>query len=144
VDALAFQRVQDDGESGDEGLAFACFHFSNLAVVQSHRAEQLHIVMPHTEHSGTGLADQGEHFGENGVQILFPVLHLFPIDGQALRQFLIRKGLHFGLKRIDFSHQRPEFFQKTIVFTTENLAYEETYHENSRKRGYTASTASPN
>ena len=72
VDALAFQRVQDDGESGDEGLAFACFHFSNLAVVQSHRAEQLHIVMPHTEHAGTGLADQGEHFGENGVQILFP------------------------------------------------------------------------
>lgn len=100
--------------------------------------------MSYTEHAGTGLADQGEHFGENGVQILFPVLRLFPINGQTLRQFLIHKGLHFGLKRIDLNHQQPEFFQKTIVLIAESLAYEGTYYENSRRRGCTASTTSPN
>ena len=140
--ALAFKRVEDDGQRGDEGFAFAGLHFGDLALVERHRAEKLHIVMAHAEHADAGFADQREHFRQHGVDVLFAALHLIPINRQTLRQLLVRKSLHFGLKRIDFCHQRPELFQKTIVFTTENLAYEETYHENSRKRGYTASTAS--
>ena len=45
--ALAGQRVEEYGERRHEGLAFARRHLGDLALVEHHAAEQLHVVVDH-------------------------------------------------------------------------------------------------
>ncbi len=47
VDALAGQRIQEDGQRGYQRLAFARRHLGDLALVQHHAAEELHVVVDH-------------------------------------------------------------------------------------------------
>ena len=47
VHALARDRVQHDGAGGDERLPLAGLHFGDLARVQHHAADHLHVVMAH-------------------------------------------------------------------------------------------------
>ncbi len=60
VDAAAGERVQIDGEGGDEGLAFAGLHLGDRAFVQHHAADELHVEMPLAERALRRLAHSGE------------------------------------------------------------------------------------
>ena len=62
------QRVQVDGERGDQRLSFAGFHFRDLAAVQNDAADQLHVEVAHVEHAAAALADHGEGFREQVVE----------------------------------------------------------------------------
>ena len=60
VHALAGQRVEVGGQGRDQGLALAGAHLADLALVQHHAADQLHVEVAHTEHPAAGLAADGE------------------------------------------------------------------------------------
>ena len=47
VDAFAGECVQEHGEGSHQGFAFARRHLGDLAFVEHHAAEELHIVMDH-------------------------------------------------------------------------------------------------
>jgi hypothetical protein len=49
VHALAGQRVQVGGQRRDQRLALAGLHLGDLAVVQHHAAEQLHVEVAHAQ-----------------------------------------------------------------------------------------------
>ena len=49
VDALAFKRIQVEGKCGDQGLAFAGFHFRDASPMENDAADQLDVEMPHIE-----------------------------------------------------------------------------------------------
>lgn len=68
--AFAGQRVEIDGEGGDQGFAFAGTHFGDFAVVQHHTADKLHVEVAHTEYAAGRFAADGEGFGQNAVQSL--------------------------------------------------------------------------
>src|SRR5207248_831466 len=56
VNAASTERVQINRESGDQGLAFTGLHFRNLALVQHHSADQLHVEVAHIEDAAACLA----------------------------------------------------------------------------------------
>src|SRR3546814_3956002 len=61
VHALAFERVEVDGQGGGQGLALAGAHLGDLAHVLDHAADQLDIEMAHPEHPHRGFtADRSE------------------------------------------------------------------------------------
>ena len=68
VDALAVERVEIDRQRGDQGLAFAGPHLGDLALVQDHAADQLHVEMALAERALGGLAHGGEGLGQDVVQ----------------------------------------------------------------------------
>ncbi len=68
VDAFAGEGVEIRGQRGDERLAFARLHFGDLALVQDHAADELHVEVPHVEHAAPGFADDREGFGQDGVE----------------------------------------------------------------------------
>ncbi len=70
VDALGRQGVEDDRERAREGLALAGAHLRDLAVVQHHAADQLHIEMAHRHRPPADLAGQREAFREQIVEVL--------------------------------------------------------------------------
>ncbi len=79
MDALAAERVEVDGEGSDEGLAFAGFHFGDLAAMKHDAAHQLDVEVAHVEDAPAGLAADGERFDEQVVErgALFDALFEF-------------------------------------------------------------------
>ena len=68
VDAVAGERVEIAGEGGDERFAFAGLHFGDLALVQHHAADELHVEVAHLHGAPAGFADYGEGFGQDFVE----------------------------------------------------------------------------
>ena len=71
VNAVTGERVEVAGEGGDEGLAFAGLHFGDLALVQHHAADQLHVEVAHLHGAPAGLADNRKGFGKQLFQGIF-------------------------------------------------------------------------
>ena len=70
VDARAGERIEIDRQRRDERLALAGAHFGDLAVVQRHAADQLHVEVAHLQHALAGLAHDGERLGQQRVERL--------------------------------------------------------------------------
>ena len=68
--ALAGQRVEVHRQRGGEGLAFAGAHLGDLAVVEHHAADQLHVEVAHAVDPLAGLADDRKGFGQQRVEAL--------------------------------------------------------------------------
>ena len=58
------------GQRRDERLAFAGAHLGDLALVQHHAADQLHVEVPQAQRAARGLADDGERLGQHVVERL--------------------------------------------------------------------------
>ena len=70
VDALSGQRVEIDRKRRNQRLAFAGLHLGDVALVQHHAADQLHVEMALTERALGGLAHGGEGRHQHIVQRL--------------------------------------------------------------------------
>ena len=120
VDALAGQGVEVAGEGCNQGLAFAGFHFRDLALMQHHAADQLHVEVTHFHGAPTRLAHHCEGLGHDFVQRLaFRFLDFLGVGepfkarrepGLELRRFgqklLVGKPLHLRLERADAGDKR--------------------------------------
>ena len=100
VDALAGQRVEHDGERGGERLALAGLHLGDVAAVQDHSADQLHIEVAHAHGPLAHLADDGEGLGEQVVERL-PIARALAQRTEALTQLLVGLELQLGLEAAD-------------------------------------------
>ena len=56
VNTAAGKGIEVAGQGGHQGFAFARFHLSDLALMQHHAADQLHIEMAHAQHPLAGFA----------------------------------------------------------------------------------------
>ena len=121
--ALAGERVEIDGERGDQRLAFAGLHFGDAAVIQHHAADELHVEMALTDgalggfaHGGEGLGDQIVERGagaDPGAEVL-----------GARAQRLVGEGCDLGLERVDLLDDGPVFLELAVVGRTEDFAGE--------------------
>ena len=68
VHAAPAERVEINRKRRDQRFAFAGFHFSNLALVQNHATDHLHIEMAHVEHAAASFAHHGKSFDQNLIQ----------------------------------------------------------------------------
>ena len=127
VDALAGQRVEIDRERRDQGLAFAGLHLGDVALVQHHAADQLHVEMPLAERALGRLAHRGEGGNQNVVQRL-AAGELGAEFGGAGFQRLVGEGGDFGLQRVDGIDAGLISLDPAIVAGAEKLAGERADH----------------
>ena len=100
VNALAFERVEIRGQRGDERLAFAGDHFGDVAFVQDHAAEHLHVVMPQAEEPAAALAADGKGFDQDVVERFARCQPPTELDG-LIPQLLVGHRLILRLQRVD-------------------------------------------
>jgi hypothetical protein len=100
VDALAGQGIKVNRCGGDQSLAFAGFHFGDVAVVQHHAADELNVEMALAERALGGLADGGEGL-EHEVVELAPLGDLFAELEGLLTELLVRELHELRLERIN-------------------------------------------
>ena len=118
--ALARQRVQIGGKGGDQRLAFAGFHFGNVALMQENATHQLHIKRPQTKRPFCGLAAIGKGFGQQFVQA-FARRHPRLVSGGAFKDRLIAQRGKFGFQRGDTGHQRTGRLDLAVVRRAEDF-----------------------
>ena len=118
VDALARERVQIHRQRRDQRLAFAGLHFGDLAAMQHHAADQLHIEMPHVQNAASGFAHRGE--GRNQQIVERGALRDLFAELDGLRgQILVRQRLHLRLQIVDRRNDRPHLLDFALMLGAE-------------------------
>ena len=142
VDAAAGQRVQVHGHRRDEGLALAGLHLGDLAGVQDHAADELHVEGPHPERADRGLARDGERLLQDlvedgrprflrvvGVRTLERLRDPRPELGGLAPQRLVGQGLDGRFERVDALHARQHLLDVALVLRAEDLGQQTVDHD---------------
>ena len=119
VHALALDRVEIDRQRRHQGLAFTGAHFRDFTAVEHDPADQLHIKMPHPEHSHRCLANGGKCFGQNVVKLGAIIDQPAQFGGLSL-QFSISQRLHLRFERVDLHDNLAQRFDVSVVGRTEH------------------------
>ena len=135
VHAVAGQRIQIAGQRGHQRFAFAGLHLGNLALVQHHAADQLHVEVPHLHRAPARLAHHRKRLGQNLVQrsllrcfLLVRVGNSFeprrnprPELGRLCSQLFIRELLGLRLHRADLNHDGRQPLDGALVRCAEDF-----------------------
>ena len=100
VDAVAGQRVEEDGEGRGQRLALARLHLGDRALVQDHAADQLHVVVALADRAPRRLAGQRKGLGQQVVERLAVGGPLAQVVG-LLAQLGVLEQLHLRLDPVD-------------------------------------------
>ena len=123
VHALAGERVEVDGERRDERLALASLHLRDLAVVQDHAADELHVEVALPQRSFGRLADGRERRHEEIVERC-PMLELEAKLLRARLQLRVAELGDLGLERIYRLHAGPVAPDAALVRGAEDFCRE--------------------
>ncbi len=82
--ATSGQRIQIDRQGSHQRFTFTGFHFRNLALMQDHAADELHVVMAHTEYAFRCLATNSKGFRQQVIQRFALFQALFEFAGFGL------------------------------------------------------------
>ena len=100
VHAVAGEGVEIDGQGGDQSLALACAHLGDLALVEHHAADELHVEVAHAGGAHRCLADHSEGLREELVEGLAVAVALAELVGLC-PELLVAEGLHLVFKVVD-------------------------------------------
>ena len=148
VHTAAAEGVEVNRHGRDKGLAFARGHFRDLARVQGHRANQLHVKGDHVplhrvladddflaHEPATGVLHDRKRFGENFIQAGREFLVVgdlrktrFPLGG-LLAQGIVRERLQRRLDLVDLVDQRAHLFDLPVVLGADDFFYDESEHD---------------
>ena len=96
VDALAGERVEHDRERAGERLALAGAHLGDLAVVQDHAADQLHVEVAHPHRAPADLAGERERLRQQLVERLASSCARVAQLGELLAELVVLEQLELG------------------------------------------------
>src|SRR6185295_9901105 len=136
VDAAATgQCIQVRGQGGNERFPFTCSHLSNLALMENHAADQLHIEVAHTGCANTCFTHRSKCFRQEFVEncplaslslffilcITDCLLHCFLKLSSASFQLVVGKFLQGWFERVDLLDCWLNSLQKTLIVATKNF-----------------------
>ena len=127
VDALAGERIEIDRKRRHQRLAFAGLHLGDVALVQHHAADQLHVEMALAERALGRLAHRGEGRNQDVVERLALGELLAELGGARLQR-LVRQGGDLGLERVDGVDAGLVSLDPPVIGGTEKLAGERADH----------------
>jgi hypothetical protein len=123
VDAGARERIEIDSERGDERLALARLHLCDLALVQHHAANELHVEVALAQRALCRLAHGRERRHQQIVE-RSALLDLAAEVFGAQAQVGVAQFGDLRLQRVDRLHARPVTLDAAIVGRAEDFCRE--------------------
>ncbi len=120
VHTLARQGVEIDGQGCDQGLALAGAHLRDLAGVEHHAADELHIEVAHAQGPLGRLADDREGLREQVVELGTVGQAGAELSRLGL-EFCVAQGLEGGLEGADLGDRLEQPLDQTLVAAAEDL-----------------------
>ena len=121
VHAAAGERIEIDRKRGDQRLAFAGLHLGDLAFVQDHAADQLHVEMTLAERALGGFAHGGEGRHQNVVERGAVGDLLLEFVGARLQR-VVGERFELLLQRVDLVDPRLIAADAPFIGGTKQLA----------------------
>jgi len=128
MDSLAGQRVEIHRQRGDQRLAFAGFHLGDIAFVQNHAADQLHVEVPLAEGTLGRLAHGGEGRDQQVVKALSSRDLLAEFGGAGLQRFIGQRD-EFRFEGVDGVDAGLVGLDTPVIGGAEKLAGERADHK---------------
>ena len=128
VDTVAGQRVEIHRQRRHQRLAFAGFHFGDVAFMKHHAADQLHIEMALAESALGRFANGRKGRHENIVERLAFGELLAELGGPRLQR-LVGQGRDLGFQRVNRIDAGLVSLDPPVVGGAEKLAGERAEHE---------------
>ena len=119
VHALTHQRIEVGRQRAHQGLALAGAHLGDLALVQRHAADQLHIEVAHLHDTTGRLAHDREGLGNEVVEGRASLQALAELDGLGAQR-LVREGLDLRLELIRGAREAPITPHDAFIAATED------------------------
>ena len=123
MNTLARDGVEVGGQGRGQGLALACSHFGNFAVVQSNATGHLHIKVAHLHDALGPLAHDRECLWQQIVQALSSGRPLAEILC-FISELVVCQAFESRLQCIDALNYFSVLLELTIVATAENFCKE--------------------
>ncbi len=118
--ALAGQGVEVDRQGGDQRLALAGAHLGDLAVVQHHAADQLHIEMAHAESSFRRLAHDRKCLRQEVIEGFTGGQTLLELSCFRL-EVIVGECLELYLEAVNLVNLRLHPLQVAFILAANNL-----------------------
>ena len=150
VHTAARQGVEVGRQRGHQGLALAGLHLGDLAVVQHHAADQLHVEVAHAQHPPAGLAHHGKGLGQQLIEqaalplqaglpgqtaaaaVLLQARQLLAELGREAAQFVVGEGGDLLLQQVHVGDDRLVALQLAgIGITQQELEHGEIGYQSS-------------
>ena len=136
VNPMPGQCIEIAGQRGDQRFAFAGLHFGDLALVQNHAADELHVEMPHVQHPPSAFTHDGERLRENFIEhlllcssALLSIADSFDDSGDPRLELLslrpkrvVGELLHLRLERVDSLNARQQALHHALVIGPKYLS----------------------
>jgi hypothetical protein len=119
VHALAGEGVHVGRQRCDQRLALAGLHLRDLAVVQHHAADQLHVEVAHAQRALGRLADHGEGFDQELIDRRAAGDALLELVGLGAQR-LVGKLRQLCLERVDRRDAMRVLLQQALVAAAED------------------------
>ena len=100
MNVVAGEGVEVAGQRRHQRFAFARFHLGDVAIVERHAADELHVEVAHAERTYRCFADCCKCFGQNRIEAL-AAFETFPKLNRQMCELNIVELLHVGLERAD-------------------------------------------
>ena len=126
--ALCRQGVEIDRQGCHQGLALAGAHLGDLALVQHHAADQLHIEMPHPQDAPASLAHHRKGLGQQLVQGL-PLFQATAKLRSLCREFGIIECRGLLFQGVDLRDRFLHAFDQSLIATPKHLFHNIVEHE---------------
>ena len=120
MDVFARERVEVARQRGDERLALARAHLGDLAVVEGHRADQLHVEVAQAQRAHARLAHRGEGLGQHRLELL-ALRDALLVRGRERAQRVVVELFHGRLERVYLIDQGLVAFQLPALADREEL-----------------------
>ena len=117
---MASQGVQVGRQGRHQGLALPGAHLGDLALVQRHAADQLHVEVTHPQGALTGLAADREGLRQDPVET-FALLQALAELVAFCRQGAVIQGLDLVGEGIDLAHNLAQAFQLPLIAGAEDF-----------------------
>jgi len=140
VGAPAVQRVQVEGEGGDQRFAFAGLQLRDLPLVEDDGAEYLHVEGALTQAPADRLPRDGESLREEVVQSLVLLQTIAELRGLGAKG-IVAQPLDLGFEAVDLVEDGHEPLDLALVGAAEDLR--EKGHPNLRPPGAGTATIMP-
>ena len=118
--AFALERFQVDRQGRYQRFSFAGLHLGDLAPVQHHAADHLHVEVAHGQHAPARLAHHGEGLREQFVE-RGTLAEFLPELDRLLGQFLVGQLLDRGLKLVDGLDDGAHRLEFALVLSAEDF-----------------------
>ena len=118
---FACHGIEYDSKGGDEGFSLTGLHLGDVAVMQYHTPDHLHVIVAQTKRSFACFTGDGKGVVEDIIEGFLTTVYLLSERIERRLKFFVAHRLIGAFKCIDLLHSFHVVFNDTVILCTDHF-----------------------